>query len=109
MKVPCNISHYVRYRSSQLDAGLLVNAMTKTSAFEVLLSKRFTGVTLRTTGEDKRLGSEDTSNEGTIPGLATAGGDSEAGTSPLNNRASFIDRNPFNVSTAEALFVRCGY
>ncbi|XP_022667967.1 vacuolar protein sorting-associated protein 53 homolog [Varroa jacobsoni] len=83
-------------RSSQLDAGLLVNAMTKTSAFEVLLSKRFTGVTLRTTGEDKRLGSEDTSNEGTIPGLATAGGDSEAGTSPLNNRASFIDRNPFN-------------
>lgn len=41
------LSDLMALRSSQLEAGLLVTAMSKTSAFELLLSKRFTGVTLR--------------------------------------------------------------
>ncbi|OQR79455.1 vacuolar protein sorting-associated protein 53-like [Tropilaelaps mercedesae] len=82
-------------RSSQLDAGLLVSAMTKTSAFEVLLSKRFSGVTLRGGAIGRHPGAEETLRDGGFSTNAPGTSDSDTGASPKISKP-LVDGNPFN-------------
>ena len=76
-------------RASQIDAGLLVNAMTKTSAFEVLLSRRFTGITLY--GFNLPGNPFDVAEDQTIEGKTHPDATKEV-------KSPTIPENPFNVS-----------